>query len=183
MKSFKLSLQDHSVDMHVDFCSNTIPQVESAIALSSPLTTVQHPERKLPMVTPKVALVNEETSPHTKMAPLGETRQSPYIMSELFKQSERISAIEESILREFPKGSIASTRLDFENENLPPSQPPVEKVISNQQFDLEERKRKLQQFLGSIEDHPAKRAKPLAYESQEHDGHPQNCSLDWSKVT
>ncbi|XP_078170193.1 uncharacterized protein LOC144564471 isoform X2 [Carex rostrata] len=174
--------EDHSEDMHVDFCSNTIPQVESAIALSSPLTTVQHPERKLPMVTPKVALVNEETSPHTKMAPLGETRQSPYIMSELFKQSERISAIEESILREFPKGSIASTRLDFENENLPPSHPPVEKVISNQQFDLEERKRKLQQFLGSIEDHPAKRAKPLAYESQEHDGHPQNCSLDWSKL-
>jgi hypothetical protein len=131
------------------------------------------------MVTPKVAA---QTSSHTKMAQLSETCQSPFVRSESFKHSKSISAINEYMHRGNPKESITSHHLEFGNENLPPSQSPVEKVCA-QEFDLEGRKRKLQQFFVSIEDRPAKHAKSLAYEGQEQGEKHRNYDPDSSKVT
>lgn len=116
------------------------------------------------------------------MAQLSETRQSPYISSKFSKHSESISAINEFIHRGIQKGNITLANLDFENENLLPSQSPFEKVVYNQEFDLEGRKRKLQLFLASIEDRPAKHAKSY-HESLEHGEKHKNCNSDWSKVT
>jgi hypothetical protein len=154
-------------------------QVEPAIALSSPLAIVQYPETKLSMVTPKVVV---QTSSHAKMAQLSETCQSPYIRSESFNHSKSISAINEYTNREILEGSITSLHLDFGNENLPPSQSSVEKVC-DQEFDLEGRKRKLQQFLASTVDRPAKHTKTLARESWERGEKHQKHNPDWSKVT